>query len=714
MRRLVVVAIAAAAMAATAASRAQSIEGLEAPVLLSADEIQYDQQSGVITAAGNVELIQGGRILRAQTITYNERTDTVTAEGEVVIIEPSGEVFFADYVELQDQLKSGLVKGMRMLFTDDTRLAANGARRTEGDRTELAKAVFSPCESCPEDPERPPLWQIKAVRVVHKQKAKRVEYYDAWLEFLGVPVLYTPYFTHPDPSVKRKTGLLAPRYGSSSLLGLKLETPYYFNVAPNKDATVSPLFTSKEGVVLGAQYRHRLRRGRFQFDGTVTRPRARDDRGERLPGHEIRGHVFGVGRFDINDRWRWGFDVQRSSDDTYLKRYDIDRADTLTSDIFIEGLRGRGYAAVNAFAFQGLREEDDLGETPFIWPLAELSLISEPRWLGGRLSADINLLQLTRTEGTDSRRLSLSSGWRLPFTSPLGDVYTISLTVRGDGYLIDEHLRDAAGSESFSGLTGRVHPRAALDWRFPFIRGQGSTHQIIEPTLSLVISPYGGNPSEIPNEDSISFEFDDTNLFRHDRFPGLDRVEGGPRLNLGIKAGIYGAGGASGTILFGQTFRPKADDSFLGRTGLERARSDYVGRLTISLPPYLDVLHRFRLNRSNLGFRRNEIDVALGPEAYRLNLGFVSLSRELSEAEAESRKELRASARLRLSKAWSTRASWRRDLESNGGNISAGIGVIYEDECLRFTADLRRDFTRDREVRPSTTLNFGLSLKHLG
>ncbi len=715
MRYLVAVAIAAAAMAAATASCAQGIKGLEAPVLLTADEVSYDQRLGMVTATGNVELSQGDRVLLAETITYNERTDTVTAQGNVVIIEPSGEVFFADYVKLQDELKNGVVEGVRMLFSDDTRLAARGARRTGGNRTVLSKAVFSPCKLCPEEPDRPPLWQIKAVRIVHNQAERRVDYYDAWLEFLGLPVFYTPFFSHPDPSVKRKTGFLAPSYGSSSLLGLKLDTPFYFNIAPDKDATVTPLFTTRESVSLGVEYRQRLRMGRFRFDGTVTRPKGRDIRGDRLPGRETRGHLFGKGRFDIDQTWRWGFDVERASDDTYLRRYDISRADTLTSDLFTEGFRGRNYAAVKTYVFQGLREDDAPGEIPLLWPLAELSFVSEPQWLGGRFNADVNLLQLTRTEGTDSRRLSVSSGWRLPYTSPLGDVYTLSLSVRGDVYMVSDLERGAAsGGETFDGFVSRFHPRAALDWRYPFIRRQGSTHQIIEPVVSLVISPYGGNPSEIPNEDSISFEFDDTNLFSHDRFPGLDRVEGGPRLNLGIKAGIYGSGGASGTILFGQTFRGKADDTFTGNTGLERARSDYVGRITVSLSPYFDVLHRFRLNRSNLGFLRNEIDVALGPESSRLNVGFVSLSRELSAAEAEPLKELRASGRLRLSSTWSARASWRRDLAKNGGNISAAFGVLYEDECLRFTADLRRDFTSDRELRPSTSLNIRISLKHLG
>jgi LPS-assembly protein len=715
MRSRAALAIIAAAMVAASPLRAQSALGLESPVLLTAEQISYDQDTGIVSASGKVELNQGERVLLADRVTYDERSDRVTASGEVVLMEPSGTVLFADRVELEDEFKNGVVEGIRMLFADDTRLAAVGARRSDGDRTELAKAVFSPCELCADNPQRPPLWQIKANRVVHQQRAQRVDYYDAWLEVLGVPVFYTPFFTHPDPTVKRKTGFLTPDFGTSSILGFTARTPFYFNIAPDKDATITPLFTSDEGVALFAEYRQRLSKGQFQFDGSVTRPDARGPNGERLPGSETRGHLFGSGRFDIDRTWRWGFDLQRASDDTYLRRYDVSHADTLTSNLFVEGFRGRNYAAANIHSFQGLRPEDDFGLTPIVWPMVEYSFVGQPARLGGRYNLDLSAMQLTRSEGSDSRRLSLAGGWRLPYTAPAGDVYSLTLSLRGDLYLVDAVVDPAApGAGTFSGVTGRFRPLAAFDWRYPLVRNEGAIRQIVEPIASFVVSPFGGNPSEIPNEDSVSFEFDDTNLFSYDRFPGLDRVEDGVRLNLGLKAGVHGSRGGSSTIFVGQTFRAGDGDTFAERTGLDSTRSDYVGRLTISPTPWLDYVHRFRLDRNDFGFQRNEIDLALGPPTWRLNVGFVSLSSDLSAAEATTRREVRASGFARLGENWSAQASWRRDLGDGGGNISAAFGLLYEDECIRFSAGVRRNFTRDRDVEPSTSINIRVSLKHLG
>ncbi|MDP6475461.1 MAG: LptA/OstA family protein, partial [Alphaproteobacteria bacterium] len=227
-------------------------------VVMNADTLTYDEAQGLVSAAGNVEIAQGERLLIADSVTYDESRDIMTASGNVTLIEPGGEVMFADYLELSDEMRDGVIRNLRILLAEDTRIAANHARRSGGNRTEMSKAVFSPCKLCPLHPEEVPLWQIKAVRVVHDQQARDIAYYDAWLEMFGIPVLYTPYFEHPDPTVRRRSGFLAPTYGSSSTLGVQLTTPYFWNIAPHRDLTFKPKFTTDEGVVWGAEYRERI------------------------------------------------------------------------------------------------------------------------------------------------------------------------------------------------------------------------------------------------------------------------------------------------------------------------------------------------------------------------------------------------------------------------------------------------------------------------
>ena len=234
------------------AASAQDVDE-ELPILFTADEVAYDRDGDVVMAEGNIEASYGERTLLADRLVYDQRRNVLVVEGNVALIEPTGEVLFAERMELADNLEAGMIENIRALLSDGARFAATGARRTGGNRTEMAKAVYSPCNLCPEDPEAPPLWQIKANEVVHDQEARRIDYVDAFIEFGGVPVLYTPFLSHPDPTVRRKTGFLVPAFGQSSDLGLIFGAPFYWVIDDDKDATITPIYTTEDVPVLAGR-----------------------------------------------------------------------------------------------------------------------------------------------------------------------------------------------------------------------------------------------------------------------------------------------------------------------------------------------------------------------------------------------------------------------------------------------------------------------------
>lgn len=672
------------------------------PITFSADQLTHDRELGITWASGNVEVMRGGRILIADTITYNQRQDLLTASGNISLAEPTGEVLFAEHMELTGDLRAGIIEDLRAVLADGARFAAAGARRTAGVETEMRNAVYSPCNLCPDDPTRPPLWQVKAMKVIHDQQARRIEYTDAWLEIAGVPVAYTPFFAHPDPMVKRKTGLLAPSIGNSSDLGFIFRAPFFWVVAPNIDTTITPITTSKEGPVLDVEYRHALRGGYLEADGSITEDSSND----------VRGHIFASFRYDIDETWRMGIDANRVLDDTYLRRYQISSDQTLTSRLFAEGFRGRNYAVVNTYAFQSLRATDDQDTIPVVLPMIDFNHVGEADRFGGRTSLDVNLLALSREQGVDSRRLSVTGGWRLPLRGRIGDIITLSAAVQGDLYHVgNQSVPGEPGT--FTGVTGRVMPHAGLEWRWPLIKEGGRIHQVVEPIAEFVASPYGGNPAEIPNEDSLDLEFDETNLFGFNRFTGLDRVEGGPRINYGLRWGVYGSGGGSTTVFVGQSYRVKTDDTFAVGSGLEDHFSDIVTALSVSPGETIDVTYRARFDSTDLSPRRHELNATLGIEAVNLSTGYVFFDRQQG-SEFAGREEISMSLRSQLSRYWSTQLSGVRDLASGGGMRSAGIDITYEDECVVFSVDLTRTFFVDRDVEPTDAILFRVTLKTLG
>ncbi len=682
-------------------------------VLMLADEVVYDDRSGIVTAVGSVELARGDRVLRADQIAYDKRRDLVTATDNVALVEPSGEVIFADRLELTGDLKSGAVHGLAMLLADGSRLAASGGRMSADGRTRLANAVYSPCNLCEDNPDKDPLWQVKALRVTHDRKQRSISYQDAFLEVFGVPVLYTPFFSHPDPTVERKTGFLPPNFSRNSTLGFTYGQPYFFNIAGDRDATITPIVTSKEGAILTGEYRQATENGYFEAASSITR-------GDRLPGDNrpsahSRGHIDTYGEFALNPYWKAGFDIARSTDATYLARYGFARGQpSLIQNVYLHGGESRVRADLDAYYFQNLDPNIDEKTVPWVLPLFDYAWRSEAG-PDGIWMFNGNMRVLGRPRGADSQRLSLTTGWQMPLVSSAGLLTKLRLSLRGDVYRVTELTNPVRPTgDSLDGITGRVVPQAEANMRWPWVRDGAESRQIVEPILQLIIGPNGGNPTEIPNEDSLSFEFDDANLFSANRYPGLDRIESGLRANSGIRMAHYGNSGAWSELLIGQTWRARDDDTFETGTGLADHFSDYVGRLTVAPARWLDVSLRFRVNNDNLSIQRNSLSASAGPEWLRGNLSYINLSHQPTSGVPSTVEQLNFSTAYRFQKFWRLTAHHQRALSSPGGSLASGVGLAYEDECITLTLQAHRSFTHQLDVPNSTSISVMVRLRNLG
>ena len=686
---------------------AQPVRSGGDPVLFRSDDLSYDRARETVTARGNVEVVRGERILRADRVVYDRGADRVVATGDVSILEPSGDVAFADSFEVSGDLKDGVAEGIRLRFGDDARLAAAAGRRIGGVRTELDRAVYSPCRTCADDPAKPPTWRVKADRVVHDRAARDVVYRDATMEMWGVPVLYLPYLSHPDPTVERRTGLLAPVFGRDSELGLTAELPLFIDLAPDKDVTLTPIITTKEGVVGVAEYRHRFSGGRFSGRGSLTQASG------ETRSSTTRGHFDGGIRYDIDDAWRAGLDVSLASDDTYLGRYDFSSEKTLTSNLFAEWFGERDYLAVNAYRFQGLRESDIQGTIPLVLPEIEYSHFGAPDRLGGRASVDASLRSLVRETGGRNVRLSLDSGWTLPYTTADGQVLTPFARLQSDGYWLKDMPDPDNPGRRLRGFTGRLFPQVGLDWRYPLVRQGGRFSQVIEPVAGIVAASGGGNPAKAPNEDSLGLELNETNVFSRSRLTGLDLVENGQRAYYGGRLRLISPDGRGASAFLGQSYRIGGSELFPAGSGLEDDLSDIVGRLSLDLGEPAHVLYRFRLDDEDIRARRNELEADVGTDALRLSGNYLFIDGQRTPGGFVEREEASLRLAARVAGNYRIGGSTRRDIAGKRA-IRHRVEIGYEDDCFLFTLGFTRDFTEDRDIRPTDSVFLRIDLRTLG
>jgi LPS-assembly protein len=682
--------------------------------LLRADSMTYDPQSEMVSAAGHVEIDYKGEHLTADKVAYDQKADKVTAEGHIIIIGKDGGVIFADHAELTDSLREGVISKVRMLFGKNARIAANGAVRHKETVTVFTKAVYSPCNLCRDKPDKPPLWQLKARRVTHDKVDQEIYFKDAFLELAGVPIAYTPYLSQPDPTVKRRSGFLSPSFGTSSVLGTFFTQPYYWAISDSEDATITPTLESKDGVFLRGEYRRRFLNGQVTADGSVLRTDEISDLNEKTGHDDIRGHLFSNGAFQVDPVWGWGFQVQQTTDDTYLRRYAISGLDRLENHLYLTGIQDRDYFSIDSYAFRDLRLNGVPGQSPVVLPSIQGAYNFEPGGIGGLVTLSGNFLSLYRDAGTDVQRVSGTIGWERRFVLPGGQLLTGFASARTDVYFThDLDLTGIPGVPTKDTTDARILPMAGIEWRWPFIRHFGQVENVVEPIIQFIYAPKGGNSPNIPNEDSVSFEFDESNLFSRDRFAGLDRWEDGPRINYGVRTAFYWGKDSAVNFVIGQSHRFLQESPFAPGTGLERQDSDIVGAVSFRPRSFLEITHRFRLNNGDLSYQRNETSLSLFFWRFNGSLSYTSISSADTTLVSTSLRAVSASAQLKLTDQWSLTGATSYDL-TNDRTVYRQVGVSYLNECISFNVLYRQDYTTDRDIRPSSAVIFQIRLVNLG
>ncbi len=681
------------------------------PVAFTADEVQYDRDNALVTATGKVEAWQNDHVLRADKITFDRNTNVAAASGNVVIVEPDGQVLFADYAELTQGLREGVLRGMRAILAENGKLVANGARRTEGKINELSRAVYTTCNLCKDDPSKPPLWQLRARSAVQDGENKRIEYRDAVLDIYGLPVAFFPYIWHTDPSVRRASGFLIPSFGQSKHLGQFLTVPYFWAIDEVSDLTLAPTLNTRQYINLNTEYRRRFN------DGTLT-----VDAGLGYSQNKPQADIFATGRFAYDDTWRYGFNINRASSAQYLRDYRIsNRGDVLTSRVYLEGFGTGAYSKLDSIAYQGLVDSIKQNRLPYVLPRYQYNFVGEPDALGGRLSFDTQNFNVLRGIGTNTQRVGATLNWQRPFTGAFGEVY--GLTFRTDAAAYSATSLDQNPNYYTRGSTelARAHPQVALEVRWPLVRDGGGT-QLIEPIAQVIVGPNGGGNrrKQVPNEDSLDFEFSDQNLFALNRYPGIDRLEGGLRFNVGLHLN-WTVGGTVVDGLVGQSFRSHRDDTFPVGSGLENRASDIVTRTTVTPASWFDLTARTRLDHKTSNVRFADMVGSAGIDKFRVNAGYIYSAvnpyffydqATVPTSYLQHRNEVTVGATTKIDK-YSVTGYARRDVNLNK-MTSAGVHAIYEDECFIFDANINRRYTSLNGDNGATLVLFQVTFKTVG
>jgi LPS-assembly protein len=746
-------------------------------MLLEADTLIYDNNDDTVTASGSVRIDYGGNRLVANQVTYDRRSRRLIASGNVQIVEPSGTTVYSDTIDVTDDFGDGFVNALRVETVDKTYFAAESGERRGGFLTTFNNGVYTACEPCEEKPDKAPPWRIKAKKIIWNQQTKTVRFENSSFEFFGMRLGNFPSFEIADPTVKRKSGFLIPGASFTSDLGFGVSVPYYFALSPTFDLTVTGTGYTEQGFLGQAEWRQRFNNGEYSvtiaginqanpdsFDRNTV------DSGPDGDPNEFRAMMGTEGRFAINSRWDFGWNVLLQTDKNFSRTYGIQDYDNFVyrSEVYLTGLDDRNYFDLRGMHFDVQEKTLDYRsngtenfdardrEQPWVLPSFDYSFTPDQPVFGGELNLDLNARVITRDKldvtyfddrppDTDvetvngientSSRLTAEAEWKRSFVSDSGLVMTPLLAFQADTTHVNYSSESVAAIENMAlshpgggwmddirDAYHRLLVTAGLELRFPLLFSSPNSSHVVEPMAQLFArndEPYAEHLG-IPNEDAQSFVFDATSLFERDKFSGYDRIEGGTRANVGFRySGAFGGGWTANGVV-GQSYHLAGENSFAqpdlvnvgAYSGLETDTSDFVGLIGFVSPFGLSASASARLDEQTLEMRRGELKAGYTGDAFAISARYAFIQEQPLYGFDEDRRELSLGGSLRLHENWRVFGSGTYDFERDV-MVKDALGFAYDDDC--FTYLMTFSETRDRDSEEVTqSIGFNVSFRTLG
>lgn len=720
---------------------ATNLSANDIPVDLKADLVQYDAEKEKVTATGNVVLTQktlkGTRLLNAYQVVYETKNNQITAYGKdttkITYHDIDGNLIYADELTLSHDFKTGTIKTFTMLTKEKATIHAAQGYRVDDIVSTMEDADYTPCTFCSA---KKPVWQLKAEKIIHNKEEHTIEYTNTRLEIKGVPVFYSPYFSHPDPTIKRKSGMLLPVYGHNNDLGYVFGVPVYYTISDQKDITITPVMTSKQSGILQAEYRQRFRDGYMGTSGSYTKTKdlpPAPPAGQLLPNgprppEPDRWNISAQSRVDINDNQRIKIDLNRASDTTYLQRYSLVRHSpfmqnnqSLRSNIAWQHFSNDSYADVQSYAFQ----TDAPKTTPIILPKATYHYQAEPPIIGGSAAIEGGVLALFRHQsvpgrsGTEMYRISNGASWKRPWVLPHGQIITLQGQARADLYMMrryfDTEATANAPKHQLEHRHVRLFPQGSLDWQWPFQKRMDLANWIVKPQAMIVSSPLNINNRHIPNEDSMAFELDDTSLFLPNRFDGIDRVDTGTRGIAGLENELRFSKQRNVSLFLGQSKR--LDNQQVVRTGLgeDKATSDIIMRLKAKPASWLSTRYRMATSPNFKVIRYSELGASVGEPIFKIDGAYVFLNKRATLNNTSYISQLNIYVSSQITDTWRLSVGQIRNLKraTGGASLATYFAATYDDECFSVDLGVYRSGYYDRDIKPDTSFLVSLNFKTL-
>lgn len=668
---------------------------------LIADEIKINQ-AGELVASGAVTVWYEDRKVTASSITYASKNDKLIIRGPVRIIDNQSTMILADQAELSEDLKVGIIKSAKIILGYQVQIAAAKVLQKDARYSEAFNIAATSCHVCLN---KTPLWQIRAKKIVQDKFEKQIYFEHAQLRVLDIPVFYLPFMRLPDPSLKRATGLLAPKLKTSSVLNTGIKIPYFIRLNKHKDFTITPFYSPKTKTI-EYRYRQAYTSGFMLIEGALTR--------DALIPNKNRGYILSDTSLILQNGYNLGIQLQAVSDPSYLFEYDFAQLDRLNTKLELSRSMRYQNSEVKLSNYHSLRENENNATQPTLVAEGAIESRLNPDMIKGEIGLEANFLKSYRysdlnndgpdsdtlVDGYDTTRLSLLSNWDHGWEIANGIILHFENEFGLSQYYVQQHADIGPKATRMFGV-GAV----GLRWPWYRINSNGGIG-VVEPQIQLVRSV--SSNSAVPNDDSTQVEFDEGNLFRLNRAPGLDLIENGSRLNVGLAGSQFMDSGSNLSWKIGRVLRSEALSTFPSGSGLSNSISDWLLATNFQQKNGIELINR-ALIASDGVVTKSETSLKVNRNQHQIRATHVELTKDSNILQNQSLSS------VALEWSYNLNSNWRSDskfqFDSNIGRLSKlELGLRYENECVNVDLSSSRSFSTSSTLIDKTDFTLSVEL----
>ena len=656
-----------------------NIINAEEKIKIYADEVSVDKIGEKIIATGDAVAINEDNVkIKSNQLTYDKSKNFLEAKGNVILIDQSDNGFFLDELNASDNFNIISGKAVKARLHDESRIV--GSKFEKKDAISIVEnAEYTPCTEENYLIKNCPGWKLKSKKIYHDTENRTIHYDHAQLQLFNIPVFYLPYFSHPDPSVKKRSGFLMPTIQTDNQLGETFSIPIFLNLSSNRDITFTPNIQTAGNNFYNFNYRHLNDLFDLEINSSI------DDNDDNTG---TSNHLFFESKI-INPYGNLNTYLKTTNNDTYMRKNKINNLTVLKSGIEFDREVNDTFFSIETIGYKHLTTEGQQWE--YLYPniIYDITNIDNNIYSG---NVSLNN-KLSFRKNLNENYVSLASSqinWsNQKINKNFGLIFNNEANLRVTSISIDEKSRSDTSNI-------RIYPQYSLKISYPLLKSSSLFNQTLTPIIMPIVAPY--------NNYTEAQTVTNSNLFSTNRATSISEWESGPRINYGIEWFINSVKGTDIRTVIGQNYRfNKLSDDTASEI------SDYFinSNININSENYLD--SSLIIDRDDLKIRSLNANTfnRFGDLIFALNYDYTSGK---YSAPAE---QVAIGGKYELENNLFIKFTGTKNLDTNK-NIGYQYGILYENDCLGIDFNYYRDLTKDRDIEESDGFSFTVVLKPFG